>query len=90
METGWEPKILSPLCEVPFNRWKVLPYYRHTKACTKDCVIIMLHVCISVIGKAQEDSQTAKQNINSMSPRSKDWNNYLKVVIHVRNIYWVE
>ena len=49
---------LSPLSEVPFNRWKVLPYYRHSKGCTTACVIIRL--CISVLGKAQENSQTAE------------------------------
>ena len=38
------------------------------KGCTKECVIIRL--CISVLGKAQEDSQTANQDIKQQEFKS--------------------
>ena len=39
---------LSPLSEVPFNRWKVLPYYRHSKGCTTACVIDLVATVVPI------------------------------------------
>ena len=80
---------MSPLSEAPFNRWKVLPYHRVQTQYGIYCFIIRL--CISVLGKAREDSQTAKQNIKQQESKEQGLKHLSEggqLVIH--NIYCLE